>query len=172
MRNWGLWLAAGIISLLGGIFALANPLAATLTATLLAAWAFIVVGILTIASAFGDQGWGGRIAAILLGILMVLLGVNLAGDPLAGTLSLTMATAILLVVLGIVRISLGFSFRTPGVRFLLIMSGALSLLLAFMIYSNWPQSAALVLGLLLAIELISNGISLIVLAMDRKGHIA
>ena len=99
MRNWGLWLAAGIISLLGGIFALANPLAATLTATLLAAWAFIVVGILTIASAFADQGWGGRIAAILLGILMVLLGVNLAGDPLAGTLSLTMATAILLVVL-------------------------------------------------------------------------
>ena len=64
MRNWGLWLAAGIISLLGGIFALANPLAATLTATLLAAWAFIVVGILTIASAFADQGWGGRIAAI------------------------------------------------------------------------------------------------------------
>ena len=172
MRNWGLWLAAGIISLLGGIFALANPLAATLTATLLAAWAFIVVGILTIASAFADQRWGGRIAAILLGILMVLLGVNLAGDPLAGTLSLTMATAILLVVLGIVRISLGFSFRTPGVRFLLIMSGALSLLLAFMIYSNWPQSAALVLGLFLAIELISNGISLIVLAMDRKGHIA
>ena len=132
MRNWRLWLAAGIISLLGGIFSLANPLAATLTATLLAAWAFIVVGILTIASAFADQGWGGRIAAILLGILMVLLGVNLAGDPLAGTLSLTMATAILLVVLGIVRISLGFSFRTPGVRFLLIMSGALSLLLAFM----------------------------------------
>ena len=172
MRNWGLWLAAGIISLLGGVFALANPLAATLTATLLSAWAFIVVGILTIASAFADQGWGGRIAAILLGILMVLLGVNLAGDPLAGTLSLTMATAILLVVLGIVRISLGFSFRTPGVRFLLIMSGALSLLLAFMIYSNWPQSAALVLGLFLAIELISNGISLIVLAMDRKGHIA
>ena len=105
-------------------------------------------------------------------IVLIVLG-SAAGVSIAGLFTAGFVIAmVLLVVLGIVRISLGFSFRTPGVRFLLIMSGALSLLLAFMIYSNWPQSAALVLGLFLAIELISNGISLIVLAMDRKGHIA
>lgn len=36
MKHWLLWLVAGVISLLGGLFALANPLAATLTAELLA----------------------------------------------------------------------------------------------------------------------------------------
>jgi uncharacterized membrane protein HdeD (DUF308 family) len=38
MKHWILWLVAGLVSLLGGIMALANPLAASLTAELLAGW--------------------------------------------------------------------------------------------------------------------------------------
>ena len=168
MKYWGLWLIAGIISLLGGIVALVNPLAATLTAVLLAAYAFILVGILTVISAFGDQGWAGRIMAILLGLAMLLLGFNLVSNPLAGTLSLTMATAVLMLVLGVFRLILAFSARARNVRWILILSGALSLALAFMIFSNWPQAAAVVLGVFLALDLISNGASLIVLSLSRK----
>ena len=60
MKNWFLWMIAGLISLFGGFFALANPLAATLTAELLAGGMFVAVGIMTMVSSFGAQGWGGR----------------------------------------------------------------------------------------------------------------
>jgi uncharacterized membrane protein HdeD (DUF308 family) len=40
-----------------------------------------------------------------------------------------------------------------------------SIVLAVLIFSNFPQSAAVILGLLLAIELISNGVTLIALGM-------
>jgi len=38
MKHWILWLVAGVVSLLGCIMALANPLAVSLTAELLAGW--------------------------------------------------------------------------------------------------------------------------------------
>lgn len=37
-----------------------------------------------------------------------------------------------------------------------------------MIFTNFPQSAVVVLGMFLAIELIPNGISLIALSLARK----
>ena len=93
MKYWFLWMLAGLISLFGGFFALANPLAATLTAELLAGWMFVIVGIMTLVSAFGDQGWGGRILSLLIGVIIVILGVDLIGDPLGGIISLTLVVA-------------------------------------------------------------------------------
>ena len=170
MRNWFLWMIAGVISLFGGFFALANPLAATLTAELLAGWMFVAVGVMTMVSAFGDQGWGGRILSILIGLIILILGIDLIANPLAGVISLTFVVAIGLVVMGVLRILLAFRSDFAQLRWVLILSGAISLLLGAMIMSNFPQSAALVLGVYLAVELISNGISLIVLSLARKSE--
>lgn len=168
MRYWFLWLVTGILSVIGGIVALANPLAATLAAELIAGYMFVAVGIMTLISAFGDQGWGGRIVSIVLGLLILFLGVSLIGHPLRGMISLTYLVAVMMLVLGICRILLAFSARAQNLRGILIVSGVLSLVLGGMIFANWPQAAAVVLGLLLGIELISNGISMIVLSLSRK----
>ena len=170
MRNWFLWMIAGVISLFGGFFALANPLAATLTAELLAGWMFVAVGVMTMVSAFGDQGWGGRILSILIGLIILILGIDLIANPLAGVVSLTLVVAIGLIVMGVLRILLAFRSDFAQLRWVLILSGAISLLLGAMILSNFPQSAALVLGVYLAVELISNGVSLIVLSLARKSE--
>ena len=168
MRNWFLWMIAGVISLFGGFFALANPLAATLTAELLAGWMFVAVGVMTMVSAFGDQGWGGRILSILIGLIILILGIDLIANPLAGVVSLTLVVAIGLIVMGVLRILLAFRSDFAQLRWVLILSGAISLLLGAMIMSNFPQSAALVLGVYLAVELISNGISIIALSSVRE----
>lgn len=168
MTNWLLWFLVGILSLLGGIFALANPIAATLTATLIAGWTFTLVGALTAVSAFSDQGWGARITAILLGVIFLVLGVSLVGNPLAGTLSLTWIVAVLLLIAGVFRIFLAFGSENIQIRMAMILSGLVSLILGVMIITNWPQSAIVVLGVFLAVELISNGVSLIVLSLARR----
>ncbi len=170
MRNWFLWMIAGVISLFGGFFALANPLAATLTAELLAGWMFVAVGVMTMVSAFGDQGWGGRILSILIGLIILILGIDLIANPLAGVVSLTLVVAIGLIVMGVLRILLAFRSDFAQLRWVLILSGAISLLLGAMIMSNFPHSAARVLGVFLAVELISNGVSLIVLSLARKSE--
>jgi len=171
MKNWFLWLIAGVLSLVGGLAALANPLAATLTAELLAGWTFVLVGLLAIVSAFSDQGWGVRIVAILLGVMITLMGVNLVAHPLNGVLSLTLAAAYILMIAGLMRIFFAFKITISSLRWAMILSGSVSIILSLMIFSNFPQSAVVVLGLYLAIELISNGISMIVLSVSRKSEI-
>ena len=52
MKN-SFWLfIAGCFSLLGGMFALAHPFAASLTAEQIAGWSFIVVGVVAMVFAF------------------------------------------------------------------------------------------------------------------------
>ncbi|MDO5632811.1 MAG: DUF308 domain-containing protein [Paracoccus sp. (in: a-proteobacteria)] len=162
--NRTLWIILGVISIIAGVLALANPLAATLTAEQLAGWTFLFVGILGAVLAFRAEGWGGRIWAVLVGVAAILLGVALLANPLHGIIALTAVVAAMFLVGGIFRIVLSFSLRGTGAFWLVLFSGAVSVLLAIMIFANFPVSALSVLGILLAVELISSGVSMIALA--------
>jgi len=168
MKNWFLWLVVGVLSVIAGIVALANPFAATLSAELLAGYMFAAIGILTLLSAFQDQGWGARLWALLLGVLITVFGFNLITNPLEGILQLTVIAASLMMVIGIFRIIIAFTPMAASARFVLVVAGLLSIVLSVMIFSSFPWSGAVVLGVFLAIELISNGISLVFLALDRR----
>lgn len=170
MKNWFLWLIIGILSIVAGIVALMNPFAATLTAHLMAGYFFMIIGILTVFSAFQDQGWGARIWAILLGVVITLLGINLIANPLQGILALTLVVGILMLTTGVFRLVMAFSPRAANVRLPLIASGALSIILAMMIFSGFPASGLVVLGILLAVELISNGVSMVFVALSRRSE--
>ena len=170
MKHWIFWLIAGVVSLLGRFTALANPLVASLTAELLAGWSFILVGVIVLFSAFGDQGWGARISTMLLGLLVLFIGLNLIAHPLRGLISITYAVAVVMMIVGIVRLIFAFSDELRPFRLIMVISGALSIILAMMIFSNFPQSAAVVLGVFLAIELISNGVALFAIVLARKSE--
>lgn len=168
MKYWVLWLIVGILSIIGGVFALANPFAATLTAELIAGYMFLAIGVLTLISAFQDQGWAARIWAILLGALITVFGFNLVTKPLEGIVQLTLIVAILMMIMGIFRIVIAFTPMATGARAFLILAGVLSIALSIMIFTNFPFATVVVLGIFLAIELISNGVSMVFLALDRR----
>jgi len=168
MKYWFLWMLVGILPIIAGIVALANPFAATLSAELLAGYLFSAIGILTLISAFQDQGWGARIWALLLGVLITVFGFNLIANPLEGILQLTVIAATLMMVIGIFRIIIAFTPMAAGARGILVVAGIVSIVLSVMIFSSFPWSGAVVLGIFLAIELISNGVSLIFVALDRR----
>lgn len=167
MKNTTFCYLAGGLSLLGGILALANPFAASLTATVLAGWSFIAVGALMLIAA--NHSLGFHLAVFLLGLLVLALGVHLVFDPLRGVVSLTAAVGSLLLVAGILRISAALHLY-GYFRGTLLVSGLLSFVLAVLIFADFPQSANVILGLFLAIELLSNGISLIALGMARSRY--
>lgn len=160
MTNRIVLFITGAIALIGGLFALFNPLAATFTVERIAAWFFIVVAIFQFIAVFQLEGSKSRILSGLLGLIFLVMGISLLNNPLAGILSLTVLVGLLFLAGGISKIIFAFMI---GVRELWVvaLSGAISLILAFMIFSNFPQSAASILGLLLAVELISSGVSLI-----------
>jgi len=168
MKNSTVMLGVGALSLLGGIFALLNPLAATLTAELLTGYLFIAIGVLMLLSIFADDSWGSRLLSLVLGVAILAIGVNLVSNPLQGVLQLTVVVALLMLFIGVLRIVFAFRMPTAALKIMLILAGVISLALGAMILTSFPFSAAVVLGILLAIELISNGISLVVLGLAAR----
>ncbi len=162
---WGLF---GLISIAGGVLALMNPFGATLAATVIAGWMFILIGALQIIGTFTDKDAIGKIWMILLGVLAIWVGISILQHPLAGMISLTMVVAISFLVAGVFKLILAFSLEDRRFFWLILLSGAVSVLLAIMIFSNFPQAAATVLGILLGIELISNGATLLAVSMSAR----
>jgi uncharacterized membrane protein HdeD (DUF308 family) len=168
MTNWILWLLIGIISIVGGIFALYDAFAASLVATKLIAWVFIIVGALQLFGVFSTEGWGARIWGLILALAFIWLGVSILGNPLAGMMSLTIVAGIMFLATGIAKIIFAFRIRGSGYFVWALLSGLVSLLLGVMVFTNFPQSAAVLLGILLAVELISSGITLVTFALLLK----
>lgn len=169
MNSWILWVIIGVIAIIGGIIALLNPIPATLAANTIAAWFFIIGGILSLVGVFvGGGGWGQRIWALILGLAFLWLGISLLQNPLAGIVALTIVAAVTFLVTGTAKIIFAFGVRGTGYFWPTILSGVISVILAIMVFTNFPQSAAVLLGVLLAVELIASGATLVSFGMFLK----
>ena len=161
-------LIPGLLMIAAGVLALIHPFPASLTVTLFAAWSFIILGILQIVSALRDSSGGTRILLIILGIVMVWIGWILLANPIAGLVALTAAVAIAFVVSGVAKLGLGWQVRSGGFGIWIMLSGALSLVLGVMFLDNILGAAPWLLGVLLGIELISDGVAAIALWYHHK----
>ena len=167
-KSW-VWMAIlAVISLVGGVLALLNPFAATVAATLMAGWAFALLGALQIIQAFQVQGWGGFIWALLFGILTLVVGGSLLFNPLAGMVSLTLLVAVLFLATGVVKLFYAFSLRPVTGWGWVLLSGIVSVALGAMILTDVPWSVANILGILLGVELISNGVLFLFVALGLR----
>ncbi len=170
MAHWIWWLIVGIIGIVGGFFALLNPFAATIAAELIAAWFFLIAGAVQVIAAFQREGWATRIWALILAAAFLWLGFVLLFNPLAGIIALTMAAAITFLVTGVAKVFFAFAARGSGYFWPILLSGIVSVVLAMMVFSNFPQSAAVLLGVLLAVELLSNGAALVSFALFVRNN--
>jgi len=161
MGNSISWYVIGGLSILAGLIAMFNPVAATLAAEKLAGWGFLLVGLLQCVVAFRQTGWKARLWAAVVGVAFFALGVLLLANPLAGIVSLTILSAAMLFVAGFAKIILSNGVKDRTVFWVVVASGTLSILLGFLIVLGLPGTLAVTLGLFLSVELISNGVSML-----------
>lgn len=166
--NWIVMLIIGILSVVLGLVALANPFEASMTATLIAAWSFVFLGAVQIVVSLGAPSTGAKVVGVLFGIVALVIGFNILGEPLKGMLTLTFVAGIMFLVSGIAKAWYGFAFALGAPRVALLLSALVSIVLGVMVLNNFPQSATVILGVLLAVELLSNGFSAIALSLMSK----
>jgi uncharacterized membrane protein HdeD (DUF308 family) len=169
MKHWFLLLVAGLVAVLGGVIALLNPVAATITATTIVAWLFLFMGALQVVAAFGTMGMWTRIWTAALGALAIVIGGWILTNPIAGTLVLTWTIGVLFLVEGIVKLVLAFVARQSPYFWAMLLSGAVSVVLGGMILGRFPETALTIPGILMAVDLISTGVALVALALHLKG---
>ena len=150
-RNWGWFLALGIVLVLAGIAAIAFPFLSTIAAKVALGWIFLVTGLFMIVHAFSAGGWRGFLLNLLLGVLYVIAGGWLAFFPFTGIITLTLLLAALFVAEGVLVVSMAFRVRPLEGWGWLLLSGRVAVAVGALIGFNLPGSATWAIGLLAGI---------------------
>ena len=167
--HWKLFLVQGIVMMVLGFLAVAEPNVATLAVTLFVGWLFLIAGVFRAALAWHSRQMPGFAWAMLTALLSMVLGLILILRPLAGVLTLTMVLVAFFIVEGIASILGAIQHRQHLRSWVWVLfSGVVDLLLAFLIWAGWPSSADWAIGLLVGINMLFFGLSLVMTALAAR----
>lgn len=160
----------GILLVILGALAIAFPLPATVAIEQVFAALLLIVGGYSLAASIGrkDGSMAQRIISALWALLTLVTGLLLVFKIIAGIYMLTVLMVAYFAAQGIVTILASFKFRGHGTFAIMLLSGFVSLLLAWVIFRELPQSAASTLGLLFGINLVFTGMFFISMASALK----
>lgn len=168
-KNWGWFMALGILFIVLGTLALGISTAVTVATVLLFGILLTIGGVFQFVDAFKYRGWKSMLPHLLIALLYIAAGIVLIRQPLAGSMIFTAILAAIFVGLGILRIAMGFQLRHTGFPWgWIVLAGVISLALGGMIFLQWPTSALWVIGLLVAIEMIFHGWAFVMMALALK----
>ena len=168
--TWSIVLSVLLIA--AGAIAILSPMIAGVAITVVVGWLLIFSGALHLAFAFGSGRARAVVWQVLLGLAYGFIGMYVLANPVAGLASLTFAIAIYLFVEGVLEFMLSFQLRpAPGSGWLLA-DGIITLVLAVMIWSTWPSSAAWVVGTLVGISMFFSGITRLMLSLAGRRVLA
>jgi uncharacterized membrane protein HdeD (DUF308 family) len=161
LRNARGWLLVlGLALLLLGLCASANLFVATVATIYYVGAMMLVGGVFQIVHAFGTRKWGSAGLWLISGILYLLAGLVAFFNPLLAAAMLTLLLAMSLGMSGLLRLWLGIGATVVG-RGWLVVSGLASIAAAVVIGLEWPVNALWILGLVLSVDLIVQGVALL-----------
>ena len=113
---------------------------------------------------------GHRVITGIWAALTLVTGLLLLFQIGAGVLTLTILLAIYFAAQGIVTIIASFKFSGTHTMWLMLLSGAVSLILSWMIFTQFPSSAVWILGLLFGINMIFTGFFFLSMSSTMKSE--
>jgi len=159
----------GITLILLGILAVATPAVAGKTVVMVIGIVMLLAGGVQLVSGFRGDSLSNKLGPIILGALALLCGLGLLSEPLFGMVYITLLLAIFFAVEGVWKIITAFSYRPARGWLAFLTSGVLTLVLGLLIWNEWPISGIWAIGVLVGINLLMTGFSLVMVASTIRG---
>ena len=159
----------GIVSIILGILAMAMPWVAGQSVMWMLAIIVIIAGLSRMSWAFKATSLGKGVVVLLIGLLTLLAGIALIAHPVLASGVLTILLAACLLADGVME--LVAAFRMPSGqegKGWLVFDGVVTLVLAWLIYSQFPLSGVITIGILLGIKLVFIGLTMFMLGRVGK----
>ena len=168
--NWKAFLVEGILLAILGIAAVIVPQVASLAVTILLGWLFLIMGIGGLVVTYWARGMPGFWWSLISAALAVLAGGVLLARPMQGVLTLTIVVGAYFLAEGVTTMMYALEHRRElsGRWSWLLVAGLMDLLIAFIVIAGLPGSAEWVLGLLVGINLLFGGATLIGMALAAR----
>ena len=167
-RSWGWMLALGIIMVILGVIGLGMSYYLTIASVLYFGVLLLFGSGSQLVNAFKSKGWKGISWHVLIAIAYLIGGIAMISDPIDSGIWLTLMIAAMLLATGAMRIVIAFQMRGNKGWGSVAFSGALSILLGVLVYAQWPESGLWVIGMFVAIEMINQGWSSMMIALAAK----
>lgn len=169
-QHWKLFLTEGIVLLILGILAIVVPEIATIAAAVFIGWLILLSGVVGLVATFRMRNAPGFWWSLLSAVLGVAAGIVLLAWPLSGAFSLTVILTIFLVLEGVASIFFALEHKRElsGRWGMMLFSGVVDLVLAAMIFTGLPATAAWAIGLLIGINMVFGGSALIAMALHAR----
>jgi uncharacterized membrane protein HdeD (DUF308 family) len=166
--KWGWFVALGVALILLGVFALGDVVGVTLISALFIGAMFLVGGVFQVIHAFMVKTWSGFVMSMLGGVLYAIGGFLIMDEPVAGAIVITVFLVLALVLGGILRIVGALRHREMGGWWLMALSGLISVVIGLLLYFSLPWSGLWVLGTLIGVELVVQGVTWLMFGMALR----
>jgi uncharacterized membrane protein HdeD (DUF308 family) len=149
-----------------GLFGIVAPQFLSMAIALFAGWLLLFAG--SIAAFITWHGFRDRWVAWLKPFVLIAVGLLILLNPLAGTAALGLMLAIYFLFDGFAGVGSAWEMRPQKGWGWHMFNGATSLLLAMVFILGWPFSSAWLIGLLIGISLLVDGISLLMICLATR----
>jgi uncharacterized membrane protein HdeD (DUF308 family) len=158
-RITGWYLAAAVLFILLGIFAIIHPAVAGLGVTVLVGWLLIFGGVGHMVAAFRRGGGKQAIYQVVIAIVYLLGGLYFLTHVIMATGTLTLLLAGIILAEGVLEVISYMRLRSEGASRWLLLNGVVTLVLGGLIWLHWPSSTVWAIGTLVGVNLLMTGIT-------------
>jgi uncharacterized membrane protein HdeD (DUF308 family) len=169
-EHWKAFLIEGILLVVLGLAAIILPPLASLAVTIFLGWMFLISGIAGLMLTFWARQMPGFWWSLISALLAIGAGIILLAKPVQGTLTLTIVVGAYFLAEGVATIMYALEHRRElSERWSwLLFAGILDILIAGLIIAGLPGSAEWAIGLLVGINLLFGGATLIGVALAAR----
>jgi uncharacterized membrane protein HdeD (DUF308 family) len=168
--HWKAFLFEGILLAVLGIAALILPPLASLAVAIVLGWMFLISGIGGLIVTYWARSTPGFWWSLISAALAVLAGILLLARPMQAVLTLTIVLGAYFLAEGVATIMYALEHRRElsGRWSWLLISGLVDIAISFMVITGLPSSAEWAIGVLVGINLLFGGATLIGMALAAR----
>ena len=155
----GWYIAAAVLFIVLGIFAIIEPGVASLGVTLLVGWLLIIGAVGHLIAAFKGGGAKQVIFQLLIAVVYFIGGIYFLTHPIMALGTLTLLLAGVILAEGVLEIISYFRMKGEGASGWVLFNGVVTILLACLIWFQWPSSTVWAIGILVGVNLLMTGIT-------------
>src|SRR6201994_2125384 len=169
-EHWKAFLFEGILLSIIGLAAMVVPPLASLAITIFLGWMLLVSGVFGLIATYWARNLPGFWWSLISAALAVLAGGILLARPMQGVLTLTIVVGAYFLAEGVATIMYALEHRRElSARWSwVLIAGLMDIVIAFLIITGLPGSAEWAIGLLVGINLVIGGASLVGMALAAR----
>jgi len=160
----GLSIFLSILLIVFGLLAILLPVEMSFGVVVVISWPLMISGLVQFVH-FRCKGIGAAIWKTLIAAAYFGTGLYLRLNTTVGVAALTLCLILFFAAQGLIDILMYLRTRQSGISGWLLLDGVITIILAILIWQNWPSGSLWVIGALVGINMIMTGVTRLMLTI-------